>query len=212
MALLTTLMMFKAGADMFQGMGTMQGAGRQAKIQKEILKKRKKFNLEQIQKSFNLGYNNIMRGYADARQSQIEQAVKGIKDTNIQISASAKNVSLTDSSFRGDIDSVTDFALLENVNNSLQSQENDVNSLLSQNFAQKFATEQQYQDSLRNIDSTAEQQKQVGFSQLLSGSLNLYSGFQQRQFDIQSTRVGTVSKPEILEIKNFGSGFGGGIK
>ena len=207
MALLTTMMMIKAGADMFQGLSAIRGSEKQKKIQKEILDIRYKFNQEQMKKAFDLSYSNIMRSYADARQAQLEEATKGIKDTNIQISARAQNVNLTESSFKGDINAVMDYSLLENVNTMLQSQENDVNSLLNQKFATEFQAQQQYQDSLFNINNSAQQQKQVGFGQLLSGSLDLYTGFSQMKMDKESTKTGEVKKDLVLEgIKNFGGG------
>ena len=211
MAVLTTLMMVKAGADMLQGLQTMQGGKKQAKYQKQILERRKEFNLKQINEAFDLGYKNIMRNYAEARQDQIEQATQGIKDTNTQISASARNVSLTESSFKGDIDAEMDFSLLENVNSMLQSQDNDTNTLLRKNYADKFQANQQYQDSLANINSTEQQMQQVGFSQLLSGSMAMYQGLEQRSADIKAIEGSDTNKSQVSQGIKYIREFGGPI-
>jgi len=204
MALATTLMLVQAGASILQGLTNIAGTNQQSKYQKQILEKRKEYNLKQIQEAYELGYKNTMINYAEARQQQIELAMQGVKDTNIQISATANNVSITDSSFSGDIKTEMDYSLLENINSLLQSQENDINTAIKQKVAQELQLEQQYQDSLSNINALSQQQKQIGFSQLLSGSMAMYQGFENRQKDKEA--IEKKGEVEVQEIRNFGSG------
>lgn len=207
MALVATMMLVKGGLDILGGLSMQSGTDKQLEAQKKILDTRQKFNEKQLQKAYNLSYSNLMRRYGIMRNDQVKQATQGIKDTNTQISARVGNVNLNDSSFKGDINAEMDAMLVNNINALLQSQENDVNTLLNQNFVNKVQLEQNYFNSLNSIESATQQQKQVGFSQMLNGAFALYSGIDQKVADIESSRVGTgtVSK-DVIDIQNFGGG------